>query len=197
MQTDSLFYVFCGHRTLPWPCTLGITGRTTDWPSPPAVTKAERLTLVWSKRSGCQTSSLFTPSVLSFTTPPWKTSCSEFIQMETFSTASGTAWSRFPETRCLYNSCETSTFPEALCCVLRFHRKYDVFSSVLWSKFCHESRVHPNLKIISSLTFVPNLYDFLSSVEHTISLWFCPYHNSRLQTMRGKRSLMKSYSSFE
>lgn len=129
---QSLFYVFCGHRTLPWPCTLGITGRTTDWPSPPAVTKAERLTLVWLKRSGCQTSSLFTPSVLSFTTPPWKTSCSEFIQMETFSTASGTAWRCFPETRCLYNSCETSSFPEAFCCVLRFHRKGNKMFSALY-----------------------------------------------------------------
>ncbi len=129
---QSLFYVFCGHRTLPWPCTLGITGRTTDWPSPPAVTKAERLTLVWWKRSGCQTSSLFTPSVLSFTTPPWKTSCSEFIQMETFSTASGTAWRRFPETRCFYNSCETSSFPEAFCCVLRFHRKGNKMFSALY-----------------------------------------------------------------
>lgn len=96
IQTDKMFFMsFCGHRTLPWPCTLDITGRTTDWLSPPAITKAEHLMLGWWKRSGCQTSSLFTPSVLSFMTPPWKTSCSGSIQMETFFTASGTTWSHF------------------------------------------------------------------------------------------------------
>lgn len=94
--------------------------------------------LDWWKRSGCQTSFLFTPSVLSFMTPPWKTSCSESIQMEIFFTVSGNTWSHFPETRCFYKNCESSDCPEAFPCVYRVHKKENKMFSALKVHFSAE-----------------------------------------------------------
>lgn len=80
---------FVPFRTSPWLCTWGITGRTTDWPSPPAATRAEPSTRVSWRRSGCPTCSLSTPSALSSMTQPWRISCWGFFLTATSSTVSG------------------------------------------------------------------------------------------------------------
>lgn len=76
-------------RTSLWPCTSGIIGRMNGWLFPPLTIWAAHLMGVWWKRSGSPMCSSSTPSVLSSTTLPWRTSCCGFIQTEISFTASG------------------------------------------------------------------------------------------------------------
>lgn len=81
--------VFPLARTLPWPCTWGITGRMTAWRFPPATTRVGHLIHVLWRKSGFLTCSLSTLSVPSSMIQRWKTSCWGFIPMATSFTVSG------------------------------------------------------------------------------------------------------------